>query len=715
MIARLLTRSARGPPRRLIGTFNVVQMQLKLSSVSPPTIASAASTATACGFACGALHYMSSNQLLSLCKSAPPPASTVHSPPPASNSYAADEPTHDGKAASEEDPNGGAAKPSLGDHTSAALSDAEAAATTKPLTFWQACKYIWSLVDGRLLLFGCALTVGGVLLGLWVPIQSAALLKAAQQGGLTLRGVLIVLGLANLQALFKVGGAACLASAGNQIKRRLRSTLFASILAQELGWVHEQRATALIASIGTDTDTVGHAVTNSISVGLGSLAKVVGSLISLTLISPQLTCVVLLIAPPTAFFAATCARREAGMRRGVLKAGDDAVAGASEVVEKLQTVQAYAQEDREHAAYDRLLERHGRLERTLFIFHRMWTTVMQLVLSTGTALSLALAGWLAHQGRFDPAFLLPFSQLAMGIGQGVGALTFLSGDAAKVREAVRRLRDVSERCPTILGEEGATLARDSPFLVGEMGVHDVSFAYPSRPHQKVLDGCTLTLEPGKTTALVGPSGGGKSTVQLLLARFYDPQAGRVELDKVDVRSLKPRWLRGDVVGVVTQEPVLLPGSIRDNIAYARPDASFEEVVAAAKAGNAHDYICKLADGYDTQLGGGGGGGLSVGQKQRLAIARALLKDPKVLLLDEPTSALDPASEAAVQQALDRLSKGRTTLVVAHRLSTVRDADCICVLVGGKVVERGTHNELLRLGGVYSRMVESQSLAATEPK
>lgn len=365
---------------------------------------------------------------------------------------------------------------------------------------------------------------------------------------------------------------------------------------------------------------------------------------------------------------------------------------------------------RRRARYRTLLADEGALNWRVLYFHKAWTTLLQLLTTSGTALALALAGSLAAAGRFDPDMLLPFSQLAVGIGQGLGSIIFLSGDAAKLGDAVKRLRDISERVPVIIGDEGATIERGSPFLRGEMALHDVTFSYPSRPEQPVLSGCSLTLKAGAVTALVGPSGGGKSTLQLLLARFYEPEGGVVQLDGADLRTLKPRWLRSEVVGVVTQEPVLLPGTIRDNIAYARPGATHEEVVAAATAANAHDFITTLADGYDTQLGGGGSGGLSVGQRQRLAIARALLKDPKVLLLDEPTSALDPSAERAVQEALERLSTGRTTLVVAHRLSTVRRADSIAVLHGGRIVEQGTHEELLKLGGVYAGMVQSQSAA-----
>lgn len=398
------------------------------------------------------------------------------------------------------------------------------------------------------------------------------------------------------------------------------------------------------------------------------------------------------------------------MRKVARAAGDNAVASASEVVEKLSTVQAYAQEQLEEKRYQALLAKEGGLNWHVLMFHKFWTTCLQLLTTSGTALALALAGSLAAAGKFDANMLLPFSQLAVGIGQGIGTIIFLTGDMAKLGDATRRLREVSERTPLIIGDAGEEGDINSPFLNGRMDLKGITFAYPSRPEQRVLNNCTLSLAPGKMTALVGPSGGGKSTLQLLLARFYDPAEGAVELDGADLKTLKPRWLRGSVVGVVTQEPVLLPGTIFDNIAYARPGATEEDVIAAATAANAHEFIVGLTDGYQTQLGGGGSGGLSVGQRQRLAIARALLKDPKVLLLDEPTSALDPAAEKAVQQALDRLSEGRTTLVFAHRLSTVRRADSIAVLYGGRIVEQGTHDELVKRDGVYAGMVRSQAAA-----
>jgi ATP-binding cassette subfamily B protein len=225
----------------------------------------------------------------------------------------------------------------------------------------------------------------------------------------------------------------------------------------------------------------------------------------------------------------------------------------------------------------------------------------------------------------------------------------------------------------------------------------------------VLSRLNLTLSPGEVVALVGHSGSGKSTVAALLSRFYDPQGGSIALDGVDYGTLDIDWLR-EQVGVVSQEPILFATSILDNIRYGRPDAPLEAVIAAAKAANAHDFISTFPEGYDT-LVGERGVKLSGGQKQRVAIARALLKDPRVLILDEATSALDAESEHLVQEALDRLMKGRTTLVIAHRLSTVKEANRVCVLDEGRLAQEGTHDELVSEDGIYRRLVQHQFSAA----
>ncbi|CAG0916293.1 unnamed protein product [Notodromas monacha] len=251
-----------------------------------------------------------------------------------------------------------------------------------------------------------------------------------------------------------------------------------------------------------------------------------------------------------------------------------------------------------------------------------------------------------------------------------------------------------------------------PKLHGLVQFEDVGFSYPNhlRKNELVLKGLCLELKPGQTVALCGPSGGGKSTIAALLERFYDTSEGRVLIDNADIRSLDPTWLRTNVIGYISQDPVLFATSIKENIRYGRPSASEAEVMEAAKMANAHDFISSFPDGYDTMVGERGVA-LSGGQKQRITIARALLKDPKILILDEATSALDTESEAIVQQALDKAMEGRTTLVIAHRLSTIRNADVIAVIVRGELVESGSHEELLTKRGVYWQLIAAQSSAA----
>jgi ATP-binding cassette subfamily B protein len=271
--------------------------------------------------------------------------------------------------------------------------------------------------------------------------------------------------------------------------------------------------------------------------------------------------------------------------------------------------------------------------------------------------------------------------------------------------AAERVFELLDRKPEIPATGGERL----PAVQGRVEFRDVHFSYPSRPDVPVLQGIHLTLEPGEVVAIVGPSGAGKSTLAALLARMYDPQGGHLELDGRDLKTLDPEWLR-QRIGTVAQEPLLFSSSVVDNIRYGRMGATLEEVQAAARAANAHDFITRFPEGYDT-LVGERGVQLSGGQKQRVAIARAVLKDPRILVLDEATSALDAESEHLVKDALERLMKGRTTLIIAHRLSTVVGADRVLVLEGGKVVQSGSHAALMTQDGLYRRLVERQFVAA----
>ncbi|RCV06779.1 hypothetical protein SETIT_1G191000v2 [Setaria italica] len=288
----------------------------------------------------------------------------------------------------------------------------------------------------------------------------------------------------------------------------------------------------------------------------------------------------------------------------------------------------------------------------------------------------------------------------LALGSGLSSVKYLS----EAISAAERIQEVIRRVPKI--DSGSDAGEDLPNVAGDVEFKNVEFCYPSRPESPVLVSFSLRVPAGRTVALVGSSGSGKSTVIALLERFYDPSSGEVLLDGVDIRRLRLKWLRAQM-GLVSQEPVLFATTIRENILFGKEDATAEEVIAAAKAANAHDFIAQLPQGYDTQVGEGGIQ-MSGGQKQRIAIARAIVKSPKILLLDEATSALDTESEHVVQEALDLASTGRTTIIIAHRLSTIRNADMIVVMQCGEVMELGSHDELVgNEDGLYKSLTQLQ--------
>jgi ATP-binding cassette subfamily B protein len=301
--------------------------------------------------------------------------------------------------------------------------------------------------------------------------------------------------------------------------------------------------------------------------------------------------------------------------------------------------------------------------------------------------------------------LTSFLIYSLTVAFSLGALTDLWADFMRASGAAERVFELLDRQPAIPPSGGARLAS----IQGHVQFEQVHFAYPSRPDVPVLQGIQLDITPGEVVAIVGPSGAGKSTIAGMLARMYDPLQGRVRVDGTDLRELDPEWLRQQI-GTVAQEPMLFATSIADNIRYGRTGATDAEVEAAARAANAHEFISRFPEGYKT-LVGERGVQLSGGQKQRIAIARAMLKDPRILILDEATSALDAESEHLVQEALERLMKGRTTLIIAHRLSTVVGANRVMVLDGGKVVQSGSHTALMGQEGLYRRLVERQFVAA----
>jgi ATP-binding cassette subfamily B protein len=364
-------------------------------------------------------------------------------------------------------------------------------------------------------------------------------------------------------------------------------------------------------------------------------------------------------------------------------------------------VRSFARESAEAERYTERVWESFAVSRQRIRVVALFVGTMTLAAFGSVSAVLWFGGRMVMVGDLSVGELATFILYTLIVAMSLSTLADLWSDFARARGASERVFELLDREPEVSTGGGATLDT----VTGRVEFDAVGFAYPSRPDVEVLSDVELSLDPGTVTALVGPSGAGKSTVAGLLLRLYDPTSGVIRLDGRDLRDFDADWLRRNI-GTVAQEPVLFSTSIASNIRYGRPEATDEEVEAAARAAHAHEFISKLPDGYDTEVGERGVK-LSGGQKQRVAIARALLKDPPILILDEATSSLDAESESLVQDALERLMTDRTSLVIAHRLSTVKNADRVVVLDGGMVAESGIHDELMAADGLYRRLVSRQ--------
>jgi ATP-binding cassette subfamily B protein len=488
---------------------------------------------------------------------------------------------------------------------------------------------------------------------------------------------------------------------GERVSADLRSDVFRNIVRLHPGFFEDNRSGEIMSRLTADTTVLQTIIGSSMSMALRSALTLTGAVIMMLITNLKLTLIIVATVPavllPVLIFGRRVRRLSSSSQDSVASVGSY----AGEIIQNIRTVQGFNREAAEAEAFDREVEAAFAIARSRIRQRAFLIAIAILILAGGLVAMMYTGGRDVITGAMSGGELAAFMFYAVMVGTGFATLSEVWGDLQRAAGATERLLDLVSAKSDIVdsGRPQALAARPA------MALRDVVFAYPSRPDRRALDGMSLHIEAGRSLALVGPSGAGKTTVFELLQRFYDPQQGCIELDGVDIRELPLEQLRSQLA-IVPQQPMLFSADVRYNIAYGRPDASDVEIEAAARRAHAHEFISALPEGYASDLGERGVR-LSGGQRQRIALARAMLMDPCVLLLDEATSALDAESEFQVQQAIAELMHERTTVIIAHRLATIRDADCIAVLDDGRVVATGTHEELMGSNELYARLARLQ--------